>query len=147
MKPSHLILTAAFALLQISNIHGQYCMPFEIVEIDFQAETKFVNVEADWYPSWIEYNQGKVVYPNALDPLTKWKHPYMKDNLPSAMHEDSYASDISNLQGPVPEMLQFNIFKSKKRGKNFRVCVLLLRLLMNTPWLLYHLEEPTPHYS
>ncbi len=119
MKPSYLILTAAYALLQISNIHGQYCMPFENVEIDFQAETKFVNVEADWYPSWIEYNQGKVVYPNALDPLTKWKHPYMKDNLPSAMHEDSYASDISNLQGPVPENATVQYFQVKEKGEEF----------------------------
>ena len=72
-----------------------------------------------WYPSWIEYHNGKIVYPKSLDPLVKWKHPFMKENLPSAMHEDSYASDISNLQGPVPENAKVQYFQVKEKGDEF----------------------------
>jgi len=43
----------------------------------------------------------------------------MKDNLPSAMHEDSYASDISNMQGPVPENAKVQYFQVKEKGEEF----------------------------
>ncbi|MGA9270695.1 MAG: hypothetical protein WBV45_08740, partial [Lutimonas sp.] len=66
-----------------------------------------------------EYHNDSVVYPDALDPLVKWKHPFMKEGLPSAMHEDSYASDISNLQGPVPENAKVQYFQVKEKGDEF----------------------------
>jgi hypothetical protein len=43
----------------------------------------------------------------------------MKDNLPSAMHEDSYASDISNMQGPVPNNATVQYFQVREKGKEF----------------------------
>jgi len=43
----------------------------------------------------------------------------MKDDLPSAMHEDSYASDISNMQGPVPENATVQYFQVKEKGQEF----------------------------
>ena len=119
MKKRALISFAVFVLFQMGHTYSQYCVPFEIIETDFQAESKYVNVEAVWYPSWIEYHQDKVVYPDELDPLVKWKHPYMKEGLPSAMHEDSYASDISNLQGPVPENATVQYFQVKEKGAEF----------------------------
>jgi len=119
MKKQALFIFAILMMLQIGTIYSQYCKPFEIVETEFQAESKFVKVEAQWYSSWIEYHQGKVVYPDALKPLAKWKHPYMKEGLPSAMHEDSYASDISNLQGPVPENATVQYFQVKEKGDEF----------------------------
>ncbi|MDN3643954.1 hypothetical protein QWY87_14650 [Lutimonas halocynthiae] len=117
-KPAVFIFTVLL-MLQIDTIYSQYCVPFEIVETDFQVETKFVNVEAEWYPSWIKYNNDSIVYPESLEPLVKWKHPHMKDGLPSAMHEDSYASDISNLQGPVPENAKVQYFQVKEKGDEF----------------------------
>jgi len=119
MKKPTLFISAILMMLQMGNIYSQYCMPFEIVETDFQVETKFVKVDAEWYPSWIEHHNDSVVYPDALKPLTKWKHPYMKEGLPSAMHEDSYASDISNLQGPVPENTKVQYFQVKEKGDEF----------------------------
>ena len=119
MKKPAVFNCAILMILQIGTVYSQYCVPFEMVETDFQAESKFVKVEAGWYPSWIEYHQGKVVYPDALDPLVKWNHPYMKEGLPSAMHEDSYASDISNLQGPVPENAVVQYFQVKEKGGEF----------------------------
>ena len=119
MKKLNLFIFTTLTMFQVGTIYGQYCVPFEIVEADFQAESKFVKVDAEWYPSWIEYNQDSVVYPDALKPLVKWKHPYMKEGLPSAMHEDSYASDISNLQGPVPENAKVQYFQVKEKGDEF----------------------------
>src|SRR5210317_1531139 len=120
MKPS---LLSSFILLigflYSSLIYGQYCVPLELEETEFKATPRFVKVEADWYPSWIEYNNGKPAYPASLDPLPKWKHPFMKDGLPSAMHEDSYASDISNMQGPVPENATVQYFQVREKGKEF----------------------------
>jgi hypothetical protein len=101
------------------QIKAQYCVPFKGEDIDFQATPKFVDVQAEWYPSWIEYNGGKAVYPKSLDPLPKWDHPFMKDNLPSAMHEDSYASDVSNSQGPIPENPTVQYFQVKEKGQEF----------------------------
>jgi hypothetical protein len=43
----------------------------------------------------------------------------MKEGLPSAMHEDSYASDMSNLQGPVPENARAQYFQVKEKGGEF----------------------------
>ena len=43
----------------------------------------------------------------------------MKDNLPSAMHEDSYASDVSNAQGPIPENPTVQYFQVKEKGQEF----------------------------
>jgi len=36
-------------------VHAQYCVPFLGEDIDFQVTPRFVDVEADWYNSWIEY--------------------------------------------------------------------------------------------
>ena len=119
MKKPSLFICTIIMMLQIGTVYSQYCVPFEIVETDFQAASKFVKVDAEWYPSWIEYHNDSVVYPDALDPLVKWKHPFMKEGLPSAMHEDSYASDISNLQGPVPENAKVQYFQVKEKGDEF----------------------------
>ena len=120
MKPTFLLLqTFGLLLLFCQVVNAQYCVPFKIEEKDFRSETKFVKVEAQWYPSWIEYHNGDLVYPNELEPLNKWKHPYMKDDLPSAMHEDSYASDISNMQGPVPENATVQYFQVREKGQEF----------------------------
>ena len=119
MKTAPLYLVIFITLLTFPEISGQFCVPFEVEETEFQAETRFVSVKADWYSSWIEYNEGEVVYPNPLQALKKWDHPFMKDKLPSAMHEDSYASDISNMQGPVPENAKVQYFQVKEKGEEF----------------------------
>jgi len=120
MKLTTLIIQSlGLWLIHFQVATGQYCVPLEVEETEFMATPRFVNVESGWYPSWIAYNNGKIIYPESLDPLNKWNHPYMKDNLPSAMHEDSYASDISNMQGPVPENATVQYFQVKEKGKEF----------------------------
>jgi hypothetical protein len=114
------ILSILFLFLGINiKIHAQYCVSFEVEDKEFIVTPKFAKVSAEWYPSWIEFQGGKKVYPNPLKPLQKWNHPFMKDNLPSAMHEDSYASDISNMQGPVPENASVQYFQVREKGKEF----------------------------
>jgi hypothetical protein len=103
----------------IPETMAQYCNPFKVESIDFQVNPRYAGVETGWYPGWIAYNNGDTVYPEALAPLPKWDHPFMKDNLPSAMHEDCYASDISNLQGPVPANAKVQYFQVREKGKEF----------------------------
>lgn len=105
-----------FIFLITTNLAGQYCNPFEFEETEFQAETRIVKVNMGWYPGWLEHHEGKLKYHVPLLPLEKWKHPFMKDNLSSAMHEDSYASDISNMQGPVPENPTVQYFQVREKG-------------------------------
>jgi hypothetical protein len=119
MKLTTLTLVLTVCLLSIfQKTNAQYCVPILGEDIDFHVTPRFVNVEADWYPGWIEYQGGKI-YPESLKPLPKWDHPFMKDNLPSAMHEDSYASDVSNMQGPIPENATVQYFQVKEKGKEF----------------------------
>ena len=119
MRNSLFTYTSLFIILFTSDLIGQYCNPFKIEEIDFQSETRMVKVNAGWYPNWLDYRVNQSKYPDPLPPLQKWDHPFMKDNLPSAMHEDSYASDISNMQGPVPENATVQYFQVKEKGKEF----------------------------
>jgi hypothetical protein len=116
-KPFFIVTGLLLFYFQLA--HAQYCVTMVGEDVDFQAATRFVNVTAEWYPSWIEYQGGEAVYPKSLDPLQKWDHPFLKDNLPSAMHEDSYASDISNMQGPVPEHATVQYFQVREKGKEF----------------------------
>ena len=48
MKKITPIFVLCFLAFQSGNLYSQYCYPFEIEEIDFQAETKFVKVDAQW---------------------------------------------------------------------------------------------------
>lgn len=116
---TQLVLIPLLVFTLIPALNAQYCQPIESEEKEFEVTNKFVKVDAEWYPGWIEYNHGKEVYPEALSPLQKWKHPYMKEGLPSAMHEDSYASDVSNMQGPVPENPTVQYFHVQEKGKEF----------------------------
>ena len=117
--PSLYIIVLLTVCFLSSVLSAQYCVPLELEETEFQVRPREVPVEAEWYPSWIEFNNGKASYPKSLEPLAKWKHPFMKDNLPSAMHEDSYASDISNMQGPIPENARVQYFQVQEKGKEF----------------------------
>jgi hypothetical protein len=114
-----LLCACVLAICIFPGSEAQYCHPLVADAVDFKAITKFVQVNTGWYPGWIDYKDGEIVYPEPLEPLSKWDHPFMKDNLPSAMHEDSYASDVSNMQGPVPENAKLQYFQTRGKGKDF----------------------------
>ena len=121
MKPTSSILNfiILFFIFLEANF-AQYCTPFKVEEIDFQVSPRFVPVKVEWYPSWLEYRGSESMYPESLKPsVKKWNHPFMKDDLPSAMHEDVAASDVSNMQGPIPENATVQYFQVKEKGKEF----------------------------
>ena len=97
---------------------SQHCSN-EVME---PAEFKFVNqsaqFETGWYDEWLKHTDGKKILPQPLPPQEKWNHPYMKFGLPSAMHEDSHSSDVTNLPGPLPENVKVQYFHvlQKKGG-------------------------------
>ncbi len=119
MYRSLIISFTLFYFLFTVDLLAQYCNPFKLEETEFQSETRHVKVNVGWYDSWLDYKASDNFYPNPLEPLNKWDHPFMKDNLPSAMHEDSFASDISNMQGPVPENTTVQYFQVREKGKEF----------------------------
>ncbi len=119
MYRSLIIPFSLFSFLFAGDLIAQYCNPFKLEETEFQSETRHVKVNVGWYDGWLEYRGDENPYPKSLPPLVKWDHPFMKDNLPSAMHEDSYASDISNMQGPVPENATVQYFQVREKGKEF----------------------------
>lgn len=83
----------------------------------YKSAVKFAHVEAGWYPEWKAV--GNTSYPEPIPLLDRWEHPYMKNEFAAAMHEDSHASDISNLPGPTMENVEVQYFQSKMKGEAF----------------------------
>jgi hypothetical protein len=86
-------------------------------EAKYKAQVKFPNVEANWYPEWIE--AGNNSCPEPIPLLDRWEHPYMKNEFAAAMHEDSHASDVSNLRGPTMNNVEVQYFQSRMKGEDF----------------------------
>ncbi len=97
---------------------GQHCHNEVMEPADFKFITQAAQLETGWYDEWLEHTGGKKVLPDPLPKQEKWNHPYMKYDLPSAMHEDSHSSDVTNLPGPLPENVTVQYFHvlQKKGG-------------------------------
>ena len=59
IRGTYTTLFLLITLPPIAELLDQYCVPFDIEGKGFQAETRFVNAEADRYPGWIVYNKRK----------------------------------------------------------------------------------------
>lgn len=88
-------------------------------EDDFEYKIQFARFETGWYNEWLNHTNGEMILPEALPIQQKWEHPYMKFGFTSAMHEDSHASDVSNLPGPVPENVEVQYFHVLEKGGDF----------------------------
>lgn len=121
MKPTYpIIIVIVVFLIHIEGVSAQYCSPLVAEDVEFQVSPRYIPVKAEWYPSWIEFRGSESLYPESLKPMVKkWDDPFMKDDLPSAMHEDAAASDVSNMQGPVPENATLQYFQVREKGKEF----------------------------
>ena len=98
--------------------YGQNCNVIPApYEAKFKAQVKFAHVDANWYPEWKK--AGNTSYPDPLPLLDRWEHPYMKNEFAAAMHEDSHASDVSNLPGPTMNNVEVQYFQSRMKGKAF----------------------------
>ena len=97
---------------------SQDCTNEIVAPADFKFIVQNANFESDWYDEWLEHTGGKKILPEPLPEQDKWDHPYMKPGLPSAMHEDSHSSDVSNLAGPLPKNVKVQYFHvlQKKGG-------------------------------
>jgi len=85
---------------------------------EFKFVSQFTKVETGWYDEWLQHTGGEMVLPEPLPEQGKWDHPYMKYGFPSAMHEDSHSSDVTNLPGPLLENVKAQYFQvlQKKGG-------------------------------
>ena len=61
----------------------QTCIDYRVEDVPFDVAPRFVDVETGWYDEWLEYTKGRNVYPAALPPQKKWRHPYMHHEIPS----------------------------------------------------------------
>jgi hypothetical protein len=99
------------------KLFAQGCQPYLPPDDPYQAKTHNAQVDVGWYPEWTEKYGEKL--PDALKPLIKWDHPYMKKKYASEMHEDSYASDVSNMPGPNMNGTKVQYFHSLQKGKGY----------------------------
>lgn len=118
-KPYHLFCFLLFAIsFSISlKTYAQGCQPYLPPSDTYQAKTHDAKVDVGWYAEWTDRFGEKL--PAALTPLEKWEHPYMKKKYASEMHEDSYASDVSNMPGPGMNGTKVQYFHSLQKGKGF----------------------------
>ncbi len=92
---------------------------FTAPQSEFDYITQFARYETGWYDEWLDHTEGKKVLPESLPLQKKWEHPYMKYGYSAAMHEDSHASDVSNLPGPLPENVEVQYFHVLQKGGDF----------------------------
>lgn len=118
-KPTAFLNGLAILLLLVlsHNSRAQGCQEFIPDDDTYNVKTHYANVDVGWFPEWVERFGQKL--PEPLPPLEKWDHPYMKKKYASEMHEDSYASDVSNMPGPSPFGTKVQYFHSLQKGKGF----------------------------
>jgi hypothetical protein len=92
---------------------------YVVEDVGFEVVTRDAQVETGWYPEWTELH-GETL-PDPLPPQEKWQHPFMHqgEGMPSAMHEDAFASDVSNNAGPTPEHTHVHYFQVREKGARF----------------------------
>ncbi len=112
-----LIFLILFYFINNSKIWSQGCESYQVEKDEYRAKVHNTLVEVDWYKEWID-QYGKTL-PKPLLPLEKWDHKYTKKNYASSMHEDSYASDVSNIPGPGIVNTKVQYFHSLQKGKGF----------------------------
>lgn len=96
---------------------AQGCEDYIPPEDSYVSKNHEAQVDVGWFKEWT--NQYGEVLPEALAPLEKWKYPYTKQNYASSMHEDSYASDVSNRPGPGMKGTRVQYFHSLQKGRGF----------------------------
>lgn len=106
-------------MLVAQIIFGQDCHVDIMDKPKFDFITQFSNYESGWYDEWLNHNQKNEVLPEKLPEQEKWDHPFMKYGYTSAMHEDSYSSDVSNLPGPLPDNVSVQYFHVLQKNKGF----------------------------
>ena len=114
---SRLCLLVILSIYVNQNLHAQGCHEFVPPNDTYKAKTHEASVDVGWYSEWTE-KFGKIL-PDALPALEKWDHPFMKKQYASEMHEDSYASDVSNMPGPGMNGTKVQYFHSLQKGKGF----------------------------
>lgn len=105
------------AFLSTAWALAQGCEEYQAPEDSYIAKFHEAKVEVGWYKEWTDKYGEKL--PEALPPLKKWKYPYTKQEYASSMHEDSYASDVSNRPGPGMNNTRAQYFHSLQKGKGF----------------------------
>ncbi len=111
------LIIITFVITSHLRVHGQGCEPYVPAVNKYEAKIHNALVDVGWFDEWT--NQFGENLPRPLAPLEKWEHPFMKKKYASEMHEDSYASDVSNMPGPGMNGTKVQYFHSLQKGKGF----------------------------
>lgn len=112
------LLAYAVLFCLVSNVNGQGCKTYAPSSpSEYESSPMFTRVEASWFPEWLE--QKGEQYPQSLEPQEKWLNPWMKVKFISSMHEDSYATDVTNLPGPTLDNVNVQYFRVREKGDGF----------------------------
>ncbi len=112
-----ILIFAVFSIFLTHLSVGQGCENYLPPEDSYKSKNHEAQVEVGWFKEWTD-RHGEVL-PEALPSLDKWKYPYTKQDYASSMHEDSYASDVSNRPGPGMKGTRVQYFHSLQKGKGF----------------------------
>jgi len=115
----HLVLLLASSLLLACASRGpgadEPCSTYSVEEKGFKYIAQRANVEVTWFEEWTS-RFGETL-PEPLPPEDKWQHPILSDRYAGTMHEDSFASDVSDFPGPIPSNAQVGYFHVLEKGK------------------------------
>jgi len=115
----HLVLLLASSLLLACASRGpgadEPCSTYSVEEEGFKYIAQRANVEVTWFEEWTS-RFGETL-PEPLPPEDKWQHPILSDRYAGTMHEDSFASDVSDFPGPIPSNAQVGYFHVLEKGK------------------------------
>ena len=93
---------------------GLGCYRYETKDKEFKHVSQQATVETIWYDEWTS-RHGKTL-PNPLPKPQHWMHPMLSDRWAATMHEDSFATDVSNQPGPLPNEAKVEYFHVLEKG-------------------------------
>lgn len=112
-----LLACILFGLQSGSLLYAQGCETHLIEGVPYNYQVHETQVDIHWYEEWTSRYEKNL--PEPLPLLEKWENPYMKRNYSSAMHDDAWSSDVSNLPGPGVQNTRAQYFHSLQKGDGF----------------------------
>ena len=91
------------------------CSTYSVGDEGFKFKPQLANVEVKWFEEWTS-RFGETL-PEPLPPQVNWQHPILSSRYAGTMHEDSFASDVSDFPGPVPSNTKVGYFHVLEKGK------------------------------
>jgi hypothetical protein len=93
---------------------GKGCYEYETKDKSFEYVSQQATVETKWWDEWTS-RHGRTL-PNPLSPPDHWMHPKLSSRFAATMHENSFATDVSEEPGPIPNQVRVEYFHVLEKG-------------------------------